>query len=228
MASLAVELTNLRRLLLSMGSEVELRVGQALDGLLRHDLRSAEAVREGDDPIDQYELDVESECATILALHHPLAGDLRYVIASLRINADLEKIADLARGIAKKVIKMEYLRQVERPPALVDMAHTVRNLLGDVLAALATLDVAQAHRVRGADKSVDQFHKTIMKWAVPQIADGSDEPKALLDVLAIVRSLERISDLCSSIAESVVFAAEGRVVRHTTLESVSGPRSASS
>lgn len=223
MASLSAELLNLRRLLLTMSAEVEQRVGQALDGLLKHDLRSAEAVREGDDPIDQLDVDVESECATILALHQPVASDLRYVMAALRINADLEKIADLARGIAKKVIKLEYLKPLERPPVLREMASSVRVMLADTLRALADGDADLALRVRGSDKNVDRQYKDLMTWAAEQMATTAYDPKALLDVIGIVRTLERIADLCANIAESVVFAASGAIVRHQPVESEAPP-----
>lgn len=223
MASLPNELLNLRRLLLTMSAEVEKRVNQALDGFLNHDLRSAEAVREGDDPIDQLDVDVEAECATILALHQPVAGDLRYVMAALRINTDLEKIADLARGIAKKVIKLEYLKPVERPPALRDMAISVRAMLADTLRALADGDAELAMRVRGADRSIDQQYKAIMVWVAEQMASRGCEPRALLDVIGIVRTLERIADLCANIAESVVFAARGTIVRHQPVQAINAP-----
>jgi phosphate transport system protein len=214
MASLSTELTTLRRLLLTMGAEVEQRVAAALDSLLRHDLRTAEAVREGDDAIDQLDVDVETECATILALHSPVAGDLRYVMAALRINTDLEKIADLARGIAKKVIKLEYLEAVERPPVLADMARAVRTLLGETLRALADGDADRARAVRTRDKDVDKQYKAVIAWAAQTLAGPGRDPMVLIDVIGVVRSLERIADLCSTIAESVVFAANGTIVRH--------------
>lgn len=220
MASLSTELIKLRRMLLTMSAEVEQRVNFALDGLLKHDLRLAEQVRAGDDAVDQLDIDVESECATILALHQPVAGDLRYVMAALRINADLERAADLARGIAKRVIKMEYLKPLECPPALPGMAASVRTILASALRSLADLDAPLARRVRGFDRAVDDQYKEIMSWAATLIAAHGNEPKAIIDVLSVVRSMERIADLATNIAESVVFAVEGAVVRHTRVEPV--------
>jgi phosphate transport system protein len=222
MASLSNELLNLRRLLLTMSAEVEQRVNQTLDGLLKHDLRSAEAVREGDDPIDQLDMDVESECATILALHQPVASDLRYVMAALRINADLEKIADLARGIAKKVIKLEYLKPLERPPVLLEMASSVRAMISDTMRSLANGDPILALKVRGTDKTVDRQYKELMTWVAQQMSIPGHDPRALLDVIGIVRSIERIADLCANIAESVVFAADGTIVRHQPVVPTAG------
>ncbi|MDX2115904.1 MAG: phosphate signaling complex protein PhoU [Planctomycetota bacterium] len=218
MPSLTAELTTLRRLLLTMGAEVEQRVDHAFDALLKHDLRLAERVRDTDDDVDALDLNVESECAAILALHQPVAGDLRYVMAALRINADLERAADLARGVAKRAIKLEYGRPFERPAALGEMAHSIRAMVSDCLGALADMDTARAYRVRLSDKQVDKQYKSLMRWALAQIEAQTIDPKSLLDIIAIMRSMERIADLCTNVAESVVFAADGLVVRHSPVE----------
>jgi phosphate transport system protein len=218
MSSLPDELLKLRRLLLSMGAQVEQRVGHALEALLRHDLRLAEAVREGDDEIDRFDLSVEAECVEIIALHHPVARDLRYVLAALRINSDLEKIADLARGIAKKAIKLEYLPKVDRPPELIAMAKQVTGMLADALQALTEQDAQLAYGVRRTDREVDMLHKEMMAWTLRQVASGEAPPKPLLDMVSVVRSLERIADLSTNIAEAVVFSVEGAVIRHLPVE----------
>lgn len=224
MGSLSSELLNLKRLLLTMSAEVEKRVNQALDALIKHDLRSAEEVREGDDTVDQLDVDVESECATILALHQPVAGDLRFVMAALRINADLEKMGDLARAIARRVIKLEYKAAVERPPIIRDMAASVRQVLADTMRSLADLDAGLAERVRQSDKPIDQQQKALVRWVVEQLRRPNSDAKTFLDVVGIVRSMERIADLCTSIAESVIFAAEGVIVRHSRVAPIeAGP-----
>lgn len=218
MPSLPDELLKLRRLLLSMGAQVEQRVGHALEALLSHDIRLAEAVREGDDEIDRFDLSVEAECVEIIALHHPVARDLRYVLAALRINADLEKIADLARGIAKKSIKLEYLPKVARPPELIAMARQVRGMLASAMQALTEQDAQLACNVRRTDREVDQLHKEMMAWTLQQVSAGQVPPKPLLDMVSIVRSLERIADLSTNIAEAVYFSVEGTVIRHLPVE----------
>lgn len=215
MSSLPNELLKLRRLLLSMGAQVEQRVQFAAQALVRHDLRLAEAVREGDDEIDRYDLSVEAECVEIIALHHPMARDLRYVLAALRINSDLERAGDLARSIAKRAIKMEYLRPVARPPSLASMAQRVQAMLADALQALAEQDAALAYGVRQSDRAVDGLYKELMAWAVQQMSIEGQDPKAVMDMVSVLRSLERIADLATNIAEAVVFSVEGAVVRHT-------------
>jgi len=214
-SSLPNELIKLRRMLLTMGAEVEQRVTHALDGLLRHDLRLAESVRYGDDEIDQMDVDVEAECVEILALHQPVARDLRYVLAALRINADLERIADLARGVAKRAMKLEEMSPVERPPALLQMAVLLKSMLAETLKALADQDENLARTLRPRDREVDALYKQMMAWSIEHVADHGNDAKAIIGVLSIVRAVERMADLTTNIAEAVIFSVGGEVVRHT-------------
>ena len=218
MSNLGDELLKLRRLLLSMAAQVEQRVNHAVEALLRHDLRLAERVREGDDEIDQFDISVEAECMEIIALHHPVARDLRYVLAALRINADLERIADLARSIAKRSIKLEYTRPVHPPPMLGTLARSVSDMLARSLEALAEHDAELAMSVRQSDRAVDGIYKELMGWAVQRVASSAAEAKPLMDLVSVLRSLERIGDLSTNIAEAVVFSVNGTVVRHEPVE----------
>lgn len=221
MSSLQDELLKLRRMLLSMAAEVEQRVQHAIAALLKHDLRLAEQVRDRDDEIDSFDLNIEAECIEIIALHHPVAKDLRYVLAALRINADLERIADLARGVAKRAIKLEYLQPVDRPAALLAMGNAVQAMLGDALRALAEQETEAAYRVRRSDRSVDSLYKELVAWSVSEVAVRGDNAKALMDLLSAVRSMERIGDIAANIAEAVVFSVEGTVIRHRPIEAPS-------
>lgn len=214
MSSLAEALTRLRRMLLTMSAEVELRVDHAFDALLRRDVRKAEEVKRGDDAIDQFDVNIETVCVEILALHQPVAVDLRFVLAALRINADLERIGDLARGIAKRAIKLGERRPITLPEPLVEMTTGVRQLLAEALGALAEQDEARARRVRESDEPINRSYHAVFKWAAREIAEHGEEAKAVIDVLSAVRGIERIADLATNIAESVIFAVEGQIVRH--------------
>ncbi len=214
MSSLAQELTKLRRMLLSMSAEVEQRVEQAFDALLRRDARKAEMVKEGDDTIDQFDVSIEAECVEILALHQPVAVDLRFVLAALRVNADLERIGDLARGIAKRAIKLERRRPIAYPPPLVEMTRHVRGILANALKALADQDEELAHKVRRSDGPINDCYHAVFKWAAGEMGQRQEEAKAVIDVLSAVRGVERIADLATNIAESVIFAVGGTIVRH--------------
>ena len=132
------ELTELRRAILTMGSVVEQRVEQVLDALFRGDLELARSVRGGDREIDEMDVDIEAECLRVLALSQPVAADLRFVLAVLRINSELERIGDQAKSIAKRVIDLGQTRPVEVPGTLLEMAQASRQMLNNACDYLPT------------------------------------------------------------------------------------------
>ncbi len=218
MSGIADEMTKLRRLLLTMSAEVEQRVHRAIDGLVRHDLRSAEEVRYGDDEIDEMDVNVEAECFEILALHQPMAGDLRFTLATLRINQDLERMGDLARSVARRSIKLETRDPIQRPEVLSRLGSSVKNIVSDAMKALADHDEALCEQVRRADPEIDALYKQVFTWAAEELQSRGELAKPVIDILSIVRALERIADLSVNICETIIFSVEGTVVRHTPVE----------
>lgn len=213
-ADIDKELISLRRAILTMGSSVQSRVDQAFEAFLERDLEQARRIKKGDREIDEMEVDIEGECLRVLALCHPLARDLRFVLATIRIDNDLERIADHAKSIAKRVIDLDGLDPVEIPPTIYTMAQTAREMLAESLRALADEDVELARRVRGSDQTVDDIQKSVFQWAQEQIPRDVDSTRTVIDVLSVIRAIERIADLATNIAEDVIFIAEGLVVRH--------------
>jgi phosphate transport system protein len=211
---LVSELTDLRRAILSMGASVEQRVARAISGLLDHDLEAARSVRTGDREIDTMEIDIESECLRVLALTQPVAGDLRFVLAVLRINSDLERIGDLAKSLAKRVLALGDHPRVEAPGILADMAYGAKKMLADALQALSNGDAEACREIRRSDKSVDESQKEMFIWAQKEIHRCVDNTEAVLDLLSIARKLERIADIATNIAEDVIFIISGALVRH--------------
>lgn len=211
---LVEELTALRRTILRMGAEVEQRVHRAIDALVHHDVEAAMDVRRGDQKIDQMEVGIEEECLRVLALSNPVAGDLRFVLAVMRINSNLERIADMAKGIAKRVLDLEHLRSMEMPESLRTMAEESHRMLSDAMEALADQDVALAQQVRAADDRVDHLQKEIFAWAIREIPRHVENTEAVIDVLSITRKFERIADVATNIAEDVIFLIKGAIVRH--------------
>lgn len=210
------ELDLLRRQVLKMGASVEHRVAEAIDALLKGDIAEAREVRTGDDEIDAMDLDIEAECLRILALGHPVAGDLRFIFSVIRINNDLERIADLAKSIAKRVIAMQdYPTAIEPPSALTEMARCTLRMLSDALAAMSNEDAALCNHIRRADDQVDDLLKEMFIWAQTTIPQNVDMTGPAIDLLSIARKLERIADMTTNIAEDVIFIIEGQVVRHT-------------
>jgi phosphate transport system protein len=212
---LKTEIVNLRRGLLAMGAATEQRLDFAVRALLEQDVAAAAAVKAGDNEIDAMEVDLETQCMKVLALGAPVAHDLRFVLSVVRISADFERIADLSRGIAKKVIRWsDSSRPVEVPGALADMAEASKTMLADVLAALSDEDPELCREVRRADRRVDDLNKEVVAGARQLIQDDVSRTAEGIDLMQIAQRLERIADITTNIAEDVIFLVEGRVVRH--------------
>lgn len=208
------DIIELRRSLLSMGALVEQRVNDIVDALIDSNLETAEVVRRGDDEIDQMEVSIEAQCMRLLALAHPVATDLRFVLAVIRISGELERIGDLARGIAKRIIKLSQVDAVELPSSLIDLAFGSRTMLSDVLSAMGSEDAQLCRQVRRSDQRIDDIHKTVLVWAREEIPKSSDSASMAIEFLSIAQRFERIADLAAHVADDVIFLIEGRVVRH--------------
>ncbi|MFZ4722595.1 MAG: phosphate signaling complex protein PhoU [Phycisphaerales bacterium] len=208
------EMVDLRRNLLAMGAAVEQRVTRVIESMIEGDLSLAESVKAGDAEIDRMELELEASCMRLLALAQPVAGDLRLILSVIRISGQLERVADLARGIAKKLIKVSALDAIEIPGAMTDLAFATRTMLSDGLAALANEDAALCRQVRRSDPRVDDLYKEILIWGREEIPQHPEAAAAAIDVLTIAQRFERIADMTTNIAEDVIFLVEGRVVRH--------------
>lgn len=213
-ADLNKELISLRRAILTMGASVQSRVDRAFEAFLERDVELAKRVRAGDREIDEMEVDIESECLRLFALCHPVARDLRFVLATTRIDNDLERVADHAKSISKRVIDLHEVDPIQLPASLYTMAQTAREMLADALRALADEDADLARRVRETDQIVDDIQKGVFDWAQEEISRDVDATRAVIDVLSVVRAVERVADLATNIAEDVIFIAQGEVVRH--------------
>jgi len=211
---LSNELTELRRLILTMGASVEQRLNLSIQAMLQHDHNAAETVRNGDDEVDEMEIRIEQECLRVLALSHPVAGDLRFVLAVMRINSNLERIADHANSIAKRVLDLEHLPAIKVPDGLLRMIDETRQMFSGALKALADEDPHLARKVRRSDQRVDDLQKEIFVWVKQQITRDVDSSDAAIDLLSVARKLERVADVSTNIAEDVIFLTEGNVVRH--------------
>jgi len=209
------ELIELRRGILSMAAAVEERVTLAIDALLTRDEAIAIRVRTGDDEIDQMELDLEQECLRVLALSHPVAGDLRFVLAVMRINTELERVADLAASMAKRAMALNRLPPIDFPSAVLTMADETKRMFSAAINSLAEEETAAARRIRQSDQRVDDLLKEVFAWAQEEIPRNVDATAATLDILSVARKIERTADIATNIAEEVIFLVEGSVVRHS-------------
>ncbi len=208
------ELTLLRRGILTMAATVEQRVRQAIESLEQRSAAEAQTVSQGDAEIDRMELDLEADCLRVLALCQPLAGDLRFVLAVMRINNELERVADLAASLTKRVLALDGLEIGALPDSLHEMASSAHAMLRDSISALADESPQAARRIRQDDARVDALQKEVFAWANKTIPAHVEYTDAAINVLSITRKLERIADIATNIAEDVIFVCEGRVVRH--------------
>jgi phosphate transport system protein len=209
-------LLEIRRELMSMAAVVDDRATTVLSAIEASDFASAEVVRHGDREVDELELEIEQMCIEVLARYAPVAGDLRTVLATLRVNGELERLGDLAKSTAKRLLHLNELGFLTAPEILQRMARTVIELLKSTLDALGREDATLARQVRANDAQVDEFQRIVLDWTQNELIRGdSRQNEAAVDLLTIARNLERMGDMCTNIAEDVIYLVEGRVVRHS-------------
>jgi phosphate transport system protein len=208
------EIEILKKRILALCLMVEDNVHLAVKSFVARDDALARRVMDTDESIDRAEVDVEEECLKILALHQPVAVDLRYIIAMLKINRDLERIGDLAVNISEYTLLIED-RATEPPPLdLGELPKQVSSMLHRSLDALMELNTSLAREVWRADDEVDSLNREMYAFA-GDIVHGSPEawPVVML-YLGVSRCLERIADHATNIAKDVIYMVEGHIVRH--------------
>ena len=204
----------LRRNLLALGALVEQRVSSVIEIIRDGDVELARQVRAGDAEIDQMQLELEAECMRLLALGSPVASDLRLILTAMRVSNELERIADMCKGISKRVIRLVESGNYRYPPALVQMAEAALSMLRDVLVAFSNEDIKLCLEVRRADTYVDDLNREVVAWARAWIEQDVEKSGAAIELLAIGQRVERLADIVTAIAEDTVFLVEGRLVRH--------------
>jgi phosphate transport system protein len=208
------EIENLKKKVLSLSAIVEERVRQAVKAVEARDADLAQQVIDGDLQIDHAEVEVEEDCLKILALHQPVAVDLRFIVAVLKINSDLERIGDLAVNIAERAA---YLATHETREILFDfpgMAAKAQSMLKRSLDALVNMDAGLARRVCADDDEVDAINRQIYDQVKQTIPEHPEDVGPLIHLLSISRHIERIADLATNIGEDVVYMVEGEIIRH--------------
>ena len=208
------EIDTLKKKILTVGAVVEERIAQAITAVIKHDAALAQQVAEGDDEIDEMEVEVEEDCLKILALYQPVAIDLRFVVAVLKMNNDLERMADTAVNIAKRAEYLAQYAQIDLPPSLTEMTQKVKAMVKQSHDALVQGDTALARKVCGADHEVNQLNRAMHVRIQQEIREHPDQVERLIHTLSVSRHLERIGDLATNVAEDVIYTVEGEIVRH--------------
>lgn len=208
------QLLELRREILAMGALVDQRLGDTIQALLRQDEAAAAAIVRGDDDVDAYDTSIEAHALRLLALAHPVAGDLRSVLTSIRIGTEFERIGDLIKGIAKRVKKLSATGAPPPPQLLIELGLATRTMLSDVLTAYADSDPVLCRRLRHADDRVDDLQKAVLVDLRDRFRGPEDELDFAIHWMTIAQRLERIADTAVAVADDVIFLVEGEVVRH--------------
>jgi phosphate transport system protein len=208
------ETESLKAALLTLSSVVEEHVWQAVRSVETRDTAMAQTVIDSDIDVDSEEVEIEEECLKLLALYQPVAVDLRFIVAALKINNDLERIGDLAVNIAQRSLML-----AAQPPIAIDfdlsaMAEKARAMLKNSLDALVKMETTTAREVCSADEEVDEMNHRMHDLVKENVGKHPDRVHCLLQLLLVARSLERIADLSTNIAEDVIYMVEGVIVRH--------------
>jgi phosphate transport system protein len=209
------EIESLKKKILRLSTMVEENVERAVRSVEKREADLADKVIDMDKAVDIMEIEVEEECLKVLALHQPVATDLRFIVAVLKINNDLERIGDLTVNIAERSLVL-----ASRPdfvfssnfPAMMEKA---RLMLKKCLDSLVNLDAKLALEVCASDDEVDALYREMFEKVKTGIRQSPDSIDDYLDMLSISRHLERIADHATNIAEDVIYMIEGSIIRHS-------------
>jgi len=213
-AHLKKEIEKLKAKILSLSEMVVEDVRCAMKAVANLDVGLARRIVEEDIEIDRFEVEIEEDCLKVLALHQPVAIDLRFIIAVLKINNDLERIADLAVNIAERVEIISDKIKIAPAPRFSEMIEKTQEMMRKSLRALVNMDAALAREVMADDDIVDDINREIYDWVKDKIVESPDRITVYITHLSISRYLERIADSTTNIAEDVIYMIEGDIVRH--------------
>jgi phosphate transport system protein len=220
------ELSHLKQRLMALSSEAEDAIGNAVEALLRRDRVLAQEVIRGDRTINTLESAIEEQAFQLIALHQPMAKDLRLIFSAIKIVHDLERVGDHAVNIAQSAERLLAYANIVPEPELVEMARLSRAMLTDALGAFVRGDAPLAREVCRRDDAVDSLNDSVFRILLTHMMEDQRSIGACLELLLVSRNLERVADLATNIAEDVVFVAEGKTIKHHAEDGVHEARSA--
>lgn len=210
------EMGRIKTDILALGTMVEERLHKAVESVINRDAELANEVIAKDTDVDAMEVEIEEELLKIMALHQPVAVDLRFLVATLKINNDLERIGDLAVNIAERALVLNRKSHQAMPVDLAQMSQAVERMLRESIDALVNLDTRTAASVCRNDDSIDNMKHDIDRILKKRMAEESEKDAidVLVALLRVSRDLERIADHATNIAEDLIYLTEGRIIRH--------------
>lgn len=211
------EIERLKKMILALSAVVESNVRKAVNSMEKADREAAQEVIAADSEIDRMEVDVEEECLKALALYQPVAVDLRFVIAVLKINNDLERIGDLGVNIAKRATYICNYPTIRAPFEFGELCRKTIDMLRYSLDGLMRMDLERARTVLAIDDEVDAINRQAYAKVFAAMHENPDNAEVLFSYLSASRHLERIADYATNIAEDVIYLINGKIVRHTEI-----------
>ena len=208
------ELETLQGRLLEMGGLAEERVRVAVHSLVDRDIASIDKVLHGDEPINELHVEIDNRCFKLLALHQPMATDLRAIVAAVKINTDLERVGDLAVNIAEAARRYATHPPVKKLIDIPQMGDIAQSMLRDALDAFVKRDTRLAHQVLNEDDRLDSLKTQVFRDLLTYMLKDQSTVEPALDLILVSRHLERIGDHATNIAEDVIFMVSARDVRY--------------
>ncbi|MBD3285341.1 phosphate signaling complex protein PhoU [candidate division WOR-3 bacterium] len=208
------EVSRLKKQVRKLGKVVQENLDDAIKSVRDRDPKLAEEVIQKDQEIDQMEVDTEEECLKLLALYQPVAVDLRFIIAALKMNNDLERIGDLALNIAKQAKQIASGRKLNPPFDVDEMTTKVQSMVAESMASMVNMDATQARRVMLEDEPIDRMHREMYEKVEKLLGKRPKYADIYIRYLSVSRYLERIADHATNIAEDVIYLVEGEITRH--------------
>lgn len=211
------QLTALNRRLLAMSERAESLVELSVDALLTKDAGKAEAVIDADRELDMMEVELEAAALELLALQQPMARDLRFIVSTIKVTSDLERVGDHAVNIAQAAQRLIAQHTAFTPdPAIEDMARRARAMLSDAIDAFLRADGALGRDVCARDDQVDAMHESLFRVLLTHMMGDPRTITPSVEYLNVSRNIERVADLATNIGEDAVFLAEGKNIKHGT------------
>ncbi len=208
------ELDDLQKRLLEMGGHVEMAIHNAVSALMDRDERRAQEVLRNEARVNQMQIDIDNYAVQLLALHQPMASDLRFLTAAIKINNDLERMGDLAVNIGERAISVSHLPVIHPDIDIPEISNLVLSMVRNSLDAFVKRDGQLARSVLVADDAVDNLRDQISEELASFMERDPRNIRPALDLLTVARNLERLADHATNIAEDVVFLVQGIDVRH--------------
>ncbi len=208
------DIERLKREILTLGTMAELAVREATTAVETRDASLARRVIENDYKLDEMEVQVEESCLKTLALYQPVATDLRFIVAVLKINNDLERVGDLAVNVAERAAFLATQPPIDVSFDFQAMARKAQSMLQRSLDALVNLNAELAHEVCAADDEVDELNRQMYRIVKDMIPAQPRHTESLIHMFSAVRHLERIADHATNVAEDVIYMIEGQIIRH--------------